>query len=349
MTVSIVTTQRTWNKESEPWAHYHLSLGFSKIYVFVDDGRTDYMPSSSAVQLIPCSKEYWEAHSPNRWQHYLDAVRRDHGTPHFGSPESLTHRQVLNCNAGLMLAAADGIDWILHIDDDEYFWCPDTSADAHFDGLQRAGINYAVYANHEAALFGPETPPEIRQRTYFKKNWSALWEHQRNNLPRVTAGKPYFACYSNGKAAARTFTDIVIPNGAHTIWINDPMTAKAEFCKPGILHRPYKDASQFCRKYLAQGTFSTDTMMGMPWNLPEIQAKAQQLVRENNIDGLRSLYEQLVTVSEAERLVMENEGYLLLPDKPLPCDEVVLAAMKPQAPKEPPPAPRPAETAAVAA
>ena len=57
-------------------------------------------------------------------------------------------------------------------------------------------------------------------------------------------------------------------------------------------------------------------------------------------DGLRSLYEQLVTVSEAERLVMENEGYLLLPDKPLPCDEVVLAAMKPQAPTEPPPVPR---------
>jgi hypothetical protein len=322
MTVAIVSTQRTWKKESEPWARYHLSLGFSKIYVFCDDGRTDCKPSSSAVELIPCSKEYWDRHSPKSWQQYVDDVRREHGGPLFGSPESLTKRQVLNANAGFALAARDGIDWVLHIDDDEYFWCPDTSADAHFDGLQRAGTNYAVYLNHEAALFGDETPAEVKQRTCFKKNWMGLWDSQRNSIATVLPHKPYFSCYANGKAAARVLAeDIVVPNGAHTIWINDPMLAKAEFCRPGILHRPFKNAAQFCDKYLAQGTFSTETMAGMPWNVPEVQAKAQQLVRVNDVAGLRMLFEQLVTVSEAERVILEREGFLLTPDAPLPCDD----------------------------
>jgi hypothetical protein len=336
MTVAIVTTQRTWTPESEPWANYHLSLGFTKIYVFVDDGRADYLPSSPAVQLIPTSREYWESHTPNEWQHYLADVRRDYGAQDFGSPENLTKRQVLNANAGLAMAIANGIDWILHIDDDEYFWCPDSSADQHFDALTRAGVNNVVYLNHEAVLFGPETPPEKRCRTVFKKNWTALWEHQRNNIHQVLPGKPYFSCYSNGKAAARCLPGITVPNGAHSMWINDPMLAEAKFCRPGILHRPYKDASQFCNKYLSQGTFSTETLLGKPWNLPEIQAKAQQLVAEQDLDGLRSLYEQAVTVSEAERLVLERDGYLLLPDTLLPFDEEILAAAKP-----PPPAHRP--------
>jgi hypothetical protein len=226
MTVAIVTTQRTWTPESEPWANYHLSLGFTKIYVFVDDGRADYLPSSPAVQLIPTSREYWESHTPNEWQHYLADVRRDYGAQDFGSPENLTKRQVLNANAGLAMAIANGIDWILHIDDDEYFWCPDSSADQHFDALTRAGVNNVVYLNHEAVLFGPETPPEKRCRTVFKKNWTALWEHQRNNIHQVLPGKPYFSCYSNGKAAARCLPGITVPNGAHSMWINDPIQGR---------------------------------------------------------------------------------------------------------------------------
>lgn len=319
MKVAIVSTQRTWNKASEPWADYHLSLGFSRIYVFCDDGRADFKPSSSAVQLIPCSKEYWDAHSPRLWQNYLADVRRDHGGPTFGSPESLTQRQVLNANAAFVLAARDAMDWVLHIDDDEYFWCPGTSADAHFHGLQRAGIHYAVYYNHEAALFGEETPAGQRRRASFKKNWMALTDAQRNAIPSALPHKPYFACYSNGKAAARVMGEgIVIPNGAHTMWIDDPMMAKAEFCRPGILHRPYGDAAQFVNKYVAQGRFSTETMFGMPWNLPEVQAKAQHLVRENDTEGLRRLFKELVTVSESERIALEEAGYLLTPDAPLP-------------------------------
>lgn len=322
MKVAIVSTQRTWKKESEPWAQYHLSLGFSKIYVFCDDGRTDYKPSTSAVELIPCSKAYWDAHSPKLWQHYLADVRRDHGGPHFGSPESLIQRQVLNASAGFVLAARDGMDWVLHIDDDEFFWCPGMSADEHFDGLQRAGTNYAVYYNHEAALFGDETPAEKKRRTCFKKNWMGLWDSQRNSIPSILPNKQYFACYSNGKTAARVMAEgIVVPTGPHTIWINDPMLAKAEFCRPSVLHRPFKNAAQFCDKYMSQGTFSMETIFGMPWTLPEIQTKAQLLVRENDTEGLRRMFEQLITISEAERVALENNSFLLTPDAPLPCDE----------------------------
>jgi hypothetical protein len=257
MTVAIVSTHRTWNQQSEPWARYHLSLGFSRIYVFVDDGRLDDMSSSGDVRLIACSKAYWEAHSPRHYQDHLADVRRAWGAPNFGSPESVIQRQCLNANTGLGLAAADGIDWLLHIDDDEYFWCPDTSVDAHFHALQRAGMHKVQYFNHEAVLLGPETPAEKRRRTSFKKNWSSLEGNQRRNIERVTGGKPYFSCYSNGKSAARVLPDRVVAYGVHTFWFDDPMVmgVKAKFFRPGILHRPFKDVAQFCSKYMAQGTF----------------------------------------------------------------------------------------------
>lgn len=322
MKVAIVSTQRTWNKESEPWAQYHLSLGFSKIYVFCDDGRTDCAPSSSAVELIPCSRQYWDNHSPQLWRHYVDDVRREFGNPNFGAPEILTKRQVLNTDAGLGLAARDGMDWLLHIDDDEYFWCPGTSADEHFDGLQRAGMKHSVYFNHEAALFGDETPADKKRRTCFKKNWMGLTDSQRSAIPTVLPDKPYFACYFNGKSAVRIMAEgMVTPNGAHAFWVMDPMIATAEFCQPSILHRPYKTAAQFCNKYMSQGTFSTETLFGARWDLPKIQADAQHLVRENDTEGLRELFEKVVTVSESERVALENHGFLLTPDVALPFDD----------------------------
>jgi len=317
MTAAIVSTQRTWNKESEPWAHYHLSRGFSKIYVFVDDGRTDFQPSSSAVQLIACTQAYWTAHTCRHWPKYLEDVRRDYGTSRFGSPGSVIQRQVLNANTGMELAAADGIDWLLHIDDDEYFWCPDMPVEAHFDGLQRAGIETAIYLNHEAVLLGPDTPPEKRRRTWFKKNPQSMG----SRVPDRGEGKPYFTCYSNGKAAGRVLLDKVVPNGCHTFWVHDSMSAWAEFGRPGVLHRPFKDVSQFCRRYLTQGTYATDVLVGRPTNLPEIQVKAQQLVSEGNTAGLLELFEEVGLHSEAERARLEEQGCLMTIDEPLPFEE----------------------------
>jgi len=329
MTVAIVSTQRTWNKESEPWAHYHLSRGFSKIYVFVDEGRTDFQPSSRAVQLTACTQEYWAAHKTHpSWWAFAEAVRSHYGTPFFGSPECLIQRQVLNAIAGLGLAAADGIDWLLHIDDDEYFWCPDMPVADHFDGLTRAGIATAVYQNHEAAILGPDTPPEKRRRTWFKKNHKFVG----GRVPYLGDGKPYFKSYANGKSAGRVLPDKVIPNGPHTFWVDESIFASAEFGRPGVLHRPFKDLSQFCRRYLSLGVYPTEVIMGRPVDPHPIQVKAQQLISEGNTAGLLKLFEEMGIHSEAERALMEEQGFLMTTEEPLPFEaeeEVLVDDTKP--------------------
>jgi len=318
MTVAIVSTQRTWNKESEPWAHYHLSRGFSKIYVFVDWGRIDFQPSSSAVQLIACTQEYWAAHTSRHWPKYVEDVRRDYGTSLFGSPASVMQRQTLNANVAMELAVADGIDWLLHIDDDEYFWCPDMPVEAHFDGLQRAGIETAVYLNHEAALLGPDTPPDKRRRTWFKKNPNSMKSNAWGNVPNL-GNKPYFVCYANGKSAGRVLPDKVVSNGCHTFWVHNSMGATAEFGRPGVLHRAFKDVSQFCRRYLEQGIYPTEVPPGHPCsNLPLAQKMARQLIGEGNTAGLQALFEEMGIHPEAERAMMEEQGFLMALDEPLP-------------------------------
>jgi len=319
--VGIVSTHRRWSSGSEAWARYHLALGFTKLYVFTDDGCAPSVPSSLAVQLTPCAPEYWASNSlKGLFTEQVRDIERDFGTAQWGNPKRVMARQTHNACEGLVRSSQDGIDWLLHIDDDEYFWCPGASIHGHFDGLNRAGIGSVTYLNHEAVLLDESAPATEKRRTSFKKHRYALTVEQQNALPNLLPGKPYFASHSSGKAAARV-TAKTAPLGVHSFIVDDRTLGVGISRVPGILHQPYKSVGQFLDKHLSQGEFQVEQVFDGPAGPPGVHAEAQRLCRNKDTDGLRSLYARAVAWSQAERDRLEAEGFLLTPDAALPIDE----------------------------
>lgn len=330
MDVAIVSTQRAWNKECECWAQYHLSRGFKKIYVYIDDGHTDHIPQTSGVEFIACTKAYWDSLTPDSiggFFGWMETLQIGFGTAAHRTPENVMIRQMINTCLALKRAADDGIDWLLHIDDDEYFWCPDSSVNEHFSGIH-AGIGMMYYLNHEAILLCEGDFSNNGQRTSFRKNFECLTEEQKTAWSTIIPGKPYFASYCGGKSAARVRPNTT-PDGCHLFHI-DPALEKAGSSMPCILHRPYRSISHFCDKHLSNGIWATDWCFGRPWIPPEIYVSAQQLVKDNDLDQLRSLYSRSVALTNAERDKIEAAGYLLTIEAPWPsvmtCGETTIEA-----------------------
>src|SRR4051812_30188928 len=123
MKLGIVSTHRAWTAESRAWADYHLALGFDRLYVFLDDGNTGSLPQPPGVHATLCTHAYWRE-QPLRagYADYHREVLGDLAGPGRGTPERVMQRQILNVCRALELASDEGIDWLLHIDDDEYFW-----------------------------------------------------------------------------------------------------------------------------------------------------------------------------------------------------------------------------------
>lgn len=320
MKLGIVSTHRRWTSDSEAWARYHLRLGFTRIYVFADDGCTHELPSNLAVDLTPCTPARWAAQSAAGWfSEKLSDIERDFGTPRWGSPRRVMNRQVLNATEALVQASKDGIDWLLHIDDDEYFWCPGAPVHDHFEALHRAGIGCVTYLNHEAVLLEEAAPACSTRRTSFKKHRNALTSAQHSALPGLLAGRPWFVSHSSGKSAARV-TARTAPLNVHSFVVDDGALGMGISRIPAVLHQPYKNVRQFCEKHLSQGEFSLEQDFDGPAGPPGIYAQAQHLCRSKDTDGLRSLYSNTVTWSENEKDRLDAEGLLLTPELPLPID-----------------------------
>lgn len=306
MKAAIVSTHKTWDSAGYAWAHYHLALGFSKLYVFVDGEQTGFeVKPPPSVELTYCGANYWKSLSPT--QSYEDshsAVQASIGTPGWGSPEALTYRQMLNVCSGLDCARADGVDWLLHIDNDEFFWCPDVSIDEHFESLTRDGIAHAHFLNHESIV--RSAPAGRKESTiYFRKNWEMLSEHQRSMIPSLHPNKAYFLSYSGGKSAARVDATTG-PNSAHFFKSTEPVSTS----RPAILHIPYRSADQFCEKHMSLGAFA-DRMYGAPWMPQKLYADARELVRNGDREGLQALFESIVLVDEAEFVNLASNDFLL--------------------------------------
>lgn len=310
MNAAIVSTQKTWDRNGRDWADYHLASGFSRIYVYVDGEGSEIDVKRPGVDVIFCGAEYWRSHLPQTgYQKHLLHVQSAIGTAAWGSPESLTYRQILNTCAGLDRARAEGVTWLLHIDDDERFWCPDMSVTDHFEDMTERGIVHAHYWNHEAIVL-PDEDVDANETVLLKKNWAMLSEGQRNLIPKVCCGKPYFLSYGNGKSAARV-DGSTEPHGAHYFKSADvPQSGFCETSNPGVCHIPYRSVEHFCDKHLSLGAFD-NRLFGEPWFPQQLYSEAREYVGRGDIEGLRKLYAQRVMVGRSELDGLAEHDFLI--------------------------------------
>lgn len=310
MNAAIVSTHKTWDRNGLDWADYHLALGFSKIYVFVDGESSGLGADMRDVEVIFRGADYWRSHLTRPgYEDQLFQVRVAIDTPAWRSPEIVVIRQALNVCSGLDRARTEGVAWLLHIDGDEYFWCPDVSVKEHFEGMTEQGAVHAHYWNHEAVIL-PGGRQNGSSTVFLKKNWEALTDEQRGLIPSLCLGKPYFLSYSNGKSAAYV-EDSTEPHGVHYFKAATvPPSGSRSMSRPGICHVPYRSVDQFCDKHLTLGVFD-DRIYGAPWVPQQLYSEAREFVRRGDIEGLRKLYADRVLVGSTEFDGLAERDFLI--------------------------------------
>ena len=263
-----------------------------------------------------------------------------HELPRFAHAGASSHavaaRQTLNAGAALQAAKGDELggtplDWLLHLDADEFFYLQGNgrggaTVGSHFAAGRGANLHLLRYANHELL-----PPPRAGNRPCFKLNprvaaarfgrrgWSAIVKdlQMEQSDPR-----PYFSSYHNGKSA------VFVPAGraaagVHS-WALRPGRAPANkrfLAGPAILHCHCPTREAFRQKYLAKAKsqppagrllFESSPMEEAASDL--IRALRQSGAGEQTVERrLDDLYQTLTSFSEPERKILDEAGLILRP------------------------------------
>lgn len=181
--ISIVSVwKRVPTLVAKQWLYYHLFLGFSRIYLFLDapqeeKGLMDLLMSfEPAVRVINATKEY----KARWWEPCLGvcqdcACRKDPEqfmVPGLGvyHETEFTARHLLYVSRAAALAGHANVGWLLHIDADELFFLPTditmAAAARHFEALTGQGYTHAQFLNDEVI------PAKLeKMESYFDKEW----------------------------------------------------------------------------------------------------------------------------------------------------------------------------------
>lgn len=170
------------------WLQYHLDyMGVDRIFLSVED--------------TPQLKEVLEA-APPSWKskvtawYQAPALQGEDQRP-TDDYETLQARQVKAMAMAKKQCEAEGIDWLLHIDDDELLYTPQHRAVGSVLAAMPAEFNQAYIPNVEAVYPSADTKSCFREAAEFNVN------------------RYKFAAYANGKAAVRVADTEAHPAGPH--------------------------------------------------------------------------------------------------------------------------------------
>ena len=259
--LALCSTMKDVGGRIASWVRWHTWLGFERLYIFFDSpdelSSVELARAAGGRSVVPVmrgSKKQLDGwRSASSWQSLGVDADRD-----------VQIRQLLNAQAAMSYARADGLSWLLHLDSDELFVMPLVSAGAarrHFDALAAGGCECFVYHNMEGvpesmpivaaaataaegglpAASSPSTNP-FTSIDLFKVCESRI---QRPNDPDVagalaewrkrTRAGSFFLYYESGKCACRVDTDglwvpvsvhLCLPRRADSKWDHARMLAR---------------------------------------------------------------------------------------------------------------------------
>ena len=246
--IGIVSTLRGAEKMIDSFILYHRAVGFDHLFLFFDDPddpAIDRAQHHEAVTIIP-----HDAHLRRQWQaSTLFAA---------GFIDEVMGRQTLNLELAIGLAAEHGLDWLLHIDQDELFYSARQSVHDHFADLTVRNVACAEYPNHEAVPEQIDLDDFFRHATLFKKAASAravpdFDDRQKALLQAMPQlGLRFFHFYTGVKSAARVQPGLR-PFGTHKFKPPPGSLTATARTDPVILHYPCCGFGHFWDKFTILG------------------------------------------------------------------------------------------------
>lgn len=292
MRTAIISSVRTFRSQLDIFVACHLSLGFDKIYLFFDapnDPSIETFAGEDRVATIPN-----DAALKQRWARttFYPLLEK-----HIES--ELIARQTLNMAIALDLAFEDKIDWLLHIDADERFYCPAIrNVNEHFTELSANKIYIAKYCNHEAIPESSNIVDHLREVTLFKKNPAVLSPAQIEKVSRFHQNNNrYFYFYANGKTATRVVKGIQ-PTGPHDFaFVKKELEPPHPFLQsstdPCILHYSCCGFESFWDKYKVLGNFKDNwfDMINIAARLP-VHVESRDIVNKTDLRSAELYYQK---------------------------------------------------------
>ena len=238
---ALVTTAKGLNPAFFTFLRHHRDVGFSRVYLFVDDPEYDLAfvegllrsDFNDFVRVIPHDSRLKEIHSKTDYfkLHEATYARR------------VVTRQQLNVGYSVALALEEGIDWLCHLDTDELFGLR-PGVDSVREYLSGFGTDVAevFVPNVEAVPQEVEIQDPFLEISWFKKTPFICSEKQWVYMEHRSFRRFPFVGYAHGKSIfrPRAFSDIEVPTTVHhyhpnlasdVVWIDDSLRAL-------ILHYP---------------------------------------------------------------------------------------------------------------
>ena len=297
MKTAIVTTLIHAGSVLDFFIDYHLSLGFDHLFLFFDDPDDPTIPIAERYTNVTIVRNDQYLHQ--RWEqtHLLRMNRAYAGYIH---SETMA-RQLLNVEVAIQMAVDKEITWLLHIDIDELFYCPNESVRTHFEKITALGRTHITYANHEAVVEQVSVDNYFTDVTLFKKNIATLSRSQIEFLHRQEAfeyGNKYFLYYSIGKSAAKVCSDLL------PVTVHSYQESSSDLCSnPVILHYPVCGLDHFLKKYQILGAFEdywfgkVSILHHMPFHL-----HSRDVIKKKDLSSALDFYKT--------RIMMTNQNWI---------------------------------------
>ena len=242
--VGIASTLRGAEKVIDSFITYHRAVGFEHLFLFFDDPDDPALRRAQGnddVTIIPT-----DDHLRQQWQmsslFAADFV------------DEIMGRQTLNLEIAIGLAAERGLDWLLHIDQDELFYSARQSVQDHFDELAARNVDCAMYPNHEAVPEQIDVVNFFKEVTLFKKASTTRATPEFNDQQKalitttLQPGSGFFHFYAGVKSAARVQPGLR-PFGTHKFKPPAGSLTATACTDPVILHYPCCGFDHFWDKF----------------------------------------------------------------------------------------------------
>ncbi len=343
----LVSTVYRGGPALDAWCEHHFSLGMEKIVLIFDrlDEPAEIADADRLAAAYPPSRlTVWSGRRlmEDDWPNVSggpDVAELKRLACSGSSSAAVAARQTLNASTALQAAKAGALggrplDWLLHLDLDEWFYLEgagrggDTLGD-HFAAASAAGFELIRYLNHE--LLPPHRPglparfkvnPRLAAARLGPAGWTRLVRHLSMSQ---SDARPYFTGYLNGKSAVLVRAGVAAA-GVHgwTVAASPSDERSCLLAGPSILHFHFASSGAFRHKYLHkaaspeppgprlfQPSPAETAALGLIHALQ--RAGADQATIAARLD---ELYDRLTRFAENEVELLEEAGLLLTPELP---------------------------------
>lgn len=314
----IVSTVRGMGETLHSWLQYHLEIGFCKVYLYFDDATEfgSFVKQGKYNGDTRCRffkndndlRRSWEA--LRLWPKFCKFV-----------DEEVQARQELNCEHAVSQALADDVTWLLHIDADELFHCPDTTVKEHFSKLSADGVTVMNYVNHEGVPESSDVANFFHEVTLFKRSLAVLplqggksaMREALDFWSRRSLHGQYFIGYENGKSAVAVVegaaplsvhewappTLSLLQRGCHNIRLLDSHGVlsyrESSAC---ILHYIVCGFDWWQRKYRLLGSFADSWFGGALPIPPSFHLQSRDLLQAGDLAKAKAFYAETVVLDK---------------------------------------------------